>query len=59
MIATIALCALVARGTLEFSHPIDSGEVVIKALGQEVGLDLRASGELIDDRIFVRLRDTD
>ena len=56
---SVLALALVAPAKLEFSHPIDRAEVVLEALGKQVGVRIRPSGVLGDDRIFVRLRDTD
>lgn len=59
MALSIVVFAVAAPVELEFSHPIDRAETVLKALSQKVGISLRPSGVLGDDRIYINLHDTD
>ncbi|MCH7905019.1 MAG: hypothetical protein IH944_10705 [Armatimonadetes bacterium] len=58
LIAAVAV-TMAAPARLDFVHPIDRAEVVFAELSKSVGVTIRPSGALRDDRIFVRLRDTD
>ena len=58
LIAAVAM-ATAGPARLDFAHPIDRAEVVFAALSKQIGITIRPSGVLPDDRIYVRLRDTD
>ncbi|MCH8978934.1 MAG: hypothetical protein IH945_06790 [Armatimonadetes bacterium] len=59
MITAAILATMLGPQALSFEHPIDVAEVVLSALGQQVGETIRTSGALTGDRIYVRLKDTD
>ncbi|MCH7945432.1 MAG: hypothetical protein IIC73_05375, partial [Armatimonadetes bacterium] len=59
MLATLILSALVAQvPTVTFTHRCARAEVVVAALGAELGRKMKVSGSVKDDYFLVRFDET-